>query len=1239
MSGAIKKTEIVEVNLVELAEEIHKVGVEMQTLLDILGKKPPKTESLSGIKKETEELTFNEAELAKQHQELGKLTAKLEEIKSSYNKEIVKTKLLIKQENEAIEESITGKKAEAKATKELADEEKRLAKERKDQMADVLKREKAEQKETEAINRKTEAIKKLNEAQKLQRSKLVSTVEQQPSGTVENVNSRIKLAEFDKSVISKDDKGLIDRESAFIKKLNDEKKQLIETNKKLAVSEKLAAQEEKLKLAVQAQSEGSIKRLQAENQLHAFTIRNKLNPAIASERAEILRLNKVIGTNKDAVSDMQRKNVTAWDRVTKSVFQHLAAYVGITQAIQLVKTIFNLTKELDSLHFSMGSVIKDQKELAATQSFLSDTSKKYGIDLLALSERYIKFRAATLQSNMTMKETMGIFNSMSKISAVLGLKTDEMSGVFLALEQMISKGKVTTEELRRQLGERLPGAFGIMANAVQKLHPELVVTLASLDKMLKAGTIISSEVLPEFARQAEIAFGTETTDKVNTLAAAQGRLKTSWIQFVEETKQSKNFIYLLNNLNNALSGIRYAFGGADELELYSSLTGKWGDAFSDVTKEIEKLGGAGKDFFKDATKYHDMFVTALEKTGEPLEKIEKAWTQYVKKSRLMLSEENEKAKKTTVFDPKSYKANLEDTLNEIETFNTTKDASLKEAMKRTSDLFKSGSVTDVTYLNKERNDIVKKSEDAWLKYDELQKKKTNNEKAFTKDEEIELVARYENYQGYIDARIDIDKRLKKDNSSENKTGKTKLQLAKESSEKELADFKRAEQLTLAEQAKASNELIESDDALKAALEEQKYESDQRIIAEEIRLQEELLKLTKDGSTERASIESEIAKFKEDAAQTSTDRTVDLINDEIASRKKALAQQKKDANDASKQLLSDTENNIIVEQTALTKKAGEDIKAAKGNAQKTKEIRDNLAQDMLNIELMYRKDVSTNDTLIGDDKQKNSDRIFDVEKNNEEQKLKKTEDTESAILDVKQQIFEKSAELVNSGFDLIQQGYANQLSTAEQTYNSEVDAAGDNIQERIKAERKYEKEKKRIARDQAIAEKLQAAFSIALSTAQAIIAVWANPLTLVGAPALTALIAALGAVQLASVLAQPIPAYAEGVEDFKGGLAVLGDGTGSKKGKELVIEPSGKKWLSSDMPSLYNLPKGSDVIPADETSKILANMAFNQVRETLDIGETNKYLSGIERNTRNNSSSYVDSKGRTVIKRGTVNSVL
>ena len=114
----------------------------------------------------------------------------------------------------------------------------------------------------------------------------------------------------------------------------------------------------------------------------------------------------------------------------------------------------------------MNTVIQTSGEKVRTLYELAKMSYYYGQNILVLTERYIKFRAASQQANLSSKETLKIFDSAAKASAVLALSADEVNGVFLALEQMLSKGKVITEELRRQLGERLPGAFGIMADAI-----------------------------------------------------------------------------------------------------------------------------------------------------------------------------------------------------------------------------------------------------------------------------------------------------------------------------------------------------------------------------------------------------------------------------------------------------------------------------------------------------------------------------------------------------------------------------------------------------------------------------------------------------------------------------------------------------------------------------------------------------------------------------------------------------
>lgn len=73
--------------------------------------------------------------------------------------------------------------------------------------------------------------------------------------------------------------------------------------------------------------------------------------------------------------------------------------------------------------------------------------------------------------------------------------------------------------------------------------------------------------------------------------------------------------------------------------------------------------------------------------------------------------------------------------------------------------------------------------------------------------------------------------------------------------------------------------------------------------------------------------------------------------------------------------------------------------------------------------------------------------------------------------------------------------------------------------------------------------------------------------------LTYAIGAMGAAELAAVVATKVPQYAEGTEDHPGGPAIVGEG----KHKELVKTPDGKISIA-DKPMLLDLPKHTQVIP-------------------------------------------------------------
>ena len=168
----------------------------------------------------------------------------------------------------------------------------------------------------------------------------------------------------------------------------------------------------------------------------------------------------------------------------------------------------------------------------------------------------------------------------------------------------------------------------------------------------------------------------------------------------------------------------------------------------------------------------------------------------------------------------------------------------------------------------------------------------------------------------------------------------------------------------------------------------------------------------------------------------------------------------------------------------------------------------------------------------------------------------------------------------------------------------------------KKEEELARKKAALQTKQAKLEKAANIISTIMNTAVAVMKAWSQG-GIFAAP-MAAMIAAMGAVQLATIVAQPIPKYAKGTKGHKGGLAWVGDGGVS----ETVITSKGM-YLTPDTPTLVDLPKGAKVLPYAidmEYLKTRANdldglMAYRKENELPPITIENDY-SGLQKDIKN-----------------------
>ena len=97
---------------------------------------------------------------------------------------------------------------------------------------------------------------------------------------------------------------------------------------------------------------------------------------------------------------------------------------------------------------------------------LRETSNRLGIPLQTLTEQYLGFAAAAKGTALEGAKAREVFEAVAEAGTAMGLRADQTAGSLLALQQMMSKGAVSAEEMRQLLGEQLYGALNIAARSI-----------------------------------------------------------------------------------------------------------------------------------------------------------------------------------------------------------------------------------------------------------------------------------------------------------------------------------------------------------------------------------------------------------------------------------------------------------------------------------------------------------------------------------------------------------------------------------------------------------------------------------------------------------------------------------------------------------------------------------------------------------------------------------------------------
>lgn len=270
-------------------------------------------------------------------------------------------------------------------------------------------------------------------------------------------------------------------------------------------------------------------------------------------------------------NDEGRTTLSLAQRIRGEILALAAAYVGLQGVLSLAQGSLRASKQFEGLEntiaFALGA---DGAQVAQQIQFLRSEADRLGISFEQASTAYAKFAASAIRSGAPVQEAQFIFESFAEVGRVINLTPDQLNGLFNAIGQSFSKGKIQAEELRQQIGERLPGAFAFAQEALRDLFP-------NLDKALEQG-LVGAENFLLIAESVRRAAANQLPAAIRSLDAEQQRFNNSVLFFKKEIADSgfaDAYVALLKELTELLQS-------SDGKELAQAISG----AFEGVVEVI-----------------------------------------------------------------------------------------------------------------------------------------------------------------------------------------------------------------------------------------------------------------------------------------------------------------------------------------------------------------------------------------------------------------------------------------------------------------------------------------------------------------------------------------------------------------------------------------------------------------------------------------------------------------------------
>lgn len=188
---------------------------------------------------------------------------------------------------------------------------------------------------------------------------------------------------------------------------------------------------------------------------------------------------------------------------------------------------FQTALQLENLERNLG--LATGSDGAEKLAKVKKEANEVGVSFLKAADALAQFSSSTIGTPLY-AQSEKIFSQIQSAVAAYGLNAQAQEGAFLAISQIASKGVVSMEELRQQLGERLPGALSVAAQSMG-------MEMQEFNQLVESGQLMASDFIPAFAQKLETQSFVALQTTAKSTQAEISRLENNFVSLKGELGQ------------------------------------------------------------------------------------------------------------------------------------------------------------------------------------------------------------------------------------------------------------------------------------------------------------------------------------------------------------------------------------------------------------------------------------------------------------------------------------------------------------------------------------------------------------------------------------------------------------------------------------------------------------------------------------------------------------------------------